>query len=247
VSEYPVGATRTTARVVEALLEVSEAGVTELATELGLSKGTVHNHLVTLERLGVVLSTDGRYRLGLGLLDAGMRVRDSMPLYTAAREELRELAASTDESACLVITERDKAVHVDVRRPHRNADRLRTGSRVPLHATAAGKVLLASRPSEAVDRYVEQGLAPYTDRTTATPSALRRELRAATDRGLAFDRGELFDGMRGVAAPVEGESGTLGALAVYGPAERLSGKRLDEDLPGLVLSAAKALGLEAAE
>ncbi len=240
-----MGATRTSARLVEALLDVEDAGVTELARELDLSKGAVHNHLVTLERLGVVVSSGGRYRLGLGFLDIGMAVRDRMPIYRAARPEVAGLADSTGESASLVVPEHGKAVYADVHNADRNDRRIRLGTRLPLHASAGGKLLLADRSREAIAAYVaNHGLTERTDRTVETEAALRSELRSVTDRGLAFDRGEAFPGMRGVAAPIRTDDGLVGALSVVGPRGRLSGKRLEEDLPGLVLSAAKRIELD---
>ncbi|MFD1686095.1 IclR family transcriptional regulator [Halobellus litoreus] len=251
MTEYPVGATYTTGRIVHALDDGREAGVTELAEELDLSKASVHNHLVTLKRLGVVVSTDGRYRLGLRFLDLGMNVREGMPLYRVARSELTGLAESTGESTALVVAERGQAVYAAVEDADRNDRRVRLGSRLPLHATASGKLLLAYRSREAVEDYVEtHGLDRLTDRTIQSRPDLRTELRSITDRGLAFDRGEVFEDMRAVAAPIRREDRTealAGALAVLGPAERLSGKRLEEDLPGLVLSAAKRIELDLAE
>ncbi|RLM54085.1 IclR family transcriptional regulator [Halobellus sp. Atlit-31R] len=251
MTEYPVGATHTTARIVSALAGGREAGVTELARELDVSKASVHNHLVTLERLGVVLSADGRYRLGLRLLDLGMGVRDGLDVYQTARPEVRGLAESTGESTALVVAEHGDAVHATVEDADRNDRRLRVGSRVPLHATAAGKLILAYRSRDDVDAYVEtHGLNRLTDRTIQSPSALRDELRSIADRGLAFDRGEIWEDMRSVAAPIRREvrgEALAGALAVLGPAERLSGKRLEEDLPGLVLSAAKRIELDLAD
>jgi DNA-binding IclR family transcriptional regulator len=251
VTEYPVGSVHTTARIVHALDGGREAGVTELAEELDVSKASVHNHLTTLERLGIVVSDEGRYRLGLRFLDIGIGVRDGMELHHAACPEVDGLAQSTGESPALVVPEHDEAVHAAVVNPDRNDRRLRLGSRAPLHATAAGKVILAYRSYEAVDEYVDTvGLTLETDRTVGTRSDLQDELRSVRDRGLAFDRGELFGDMRSVAAPIRRDDNgktPAGALAVSGPAERLSGKRLEEDLPGMVLSAAKRVELELAD
>lgn len=251
MTEYPVGATRTSGRIVRALEDGREAGVTELADELGLSKASVHNHLVTLERLGVVVSADGRYRLGLRFLDIGMSVRDGMPLYRVAHSEVTGVAESTGEATALVVAEGGQAVHAAVEGADGTDRRVRLGSRLPLHATAAGKLILAYRSREAVDEYVEvHGLDRHTDRTIQSRADLRDELRSITDRGLAFDRGELAEDVRSVAAPIRREDRTeelAGVLAVLGPAERLSGKRLEEDLPGLVLSAAKRIELDLAD
>ena len=247
MSDYPVGATHTTARIVQALVPVTDAGVTELADEVGVSKATVHNHLATLEALGVVRAENGRYRLGLKLLDLGMAIRDGMQVPTVARPEVTALAESSGESAAVLVREDREAVYADVRDPDRNDRRVRLGSRVPLHATAGGKVLLAYESPDAVDAYCAGGLSRHTGRTVTDPADLRAELRSVADRGVAYDRGEYFEGMRGVAAPVRGESGVVGSVSVLGPGERLSGKRLEEDLPGLVLSAAKSVELELAE
>jgi len=243
MSGYPVGAVGTTARIVEQLSDGAEAGVTELADALDVSKGTVHAHLTTLEQLGVVQARDGRYRLGLKLLDTGMAARDGLPVYEVAHDAVTELADSTGESAALAVRENGQGVFADVQRVGRNRRRIRLGSRTPLHTTAPGKVLLAGTSAGATDAYLSETLAAPTERTVASADALRAELRSIGDQQLAFDRGELFSGMRGVAAPIRGESGVVGALAVQGPAERLSGKRLEEDLSGLVLSAAKEVCL----
>ena len=247
MSDYPVGATHTTARIVHALVPVEDAGVTELAEEVGVSKATVHNHLATLETLGVVHAANGRYRLGLKLLDVGMRVRDGMEISTVARPEVTALSESSGESAAVVVREDGEAVYADVRDADRNDRRVRLGSRVPLHATAGGKALLAYESPDTIDAYCDAGVSRHTGRTVTDPADLRAELRSVADRGLAYDRGEYFEGMRGVAAPIRGDDGVVAAVEVLGPGERLSGKRLEEDLPGLVLSAAKSVELELAE
>ncbi|MWG34529.1 IclR family transcriptional regulator [Halomarina oriensis] len=242
--DYPVGAVRTNLRIVAALSSRTDAGVTELATELDLSKGSVHNHLTTLERLGVVVAEDGRYRLGLRLLDVGMQVRDGMELYQTARSPLAELASSTNESTALVVAEHGDAVYADVCDAARNDRRVRLGTRLPLHTTAAGKAVLAQYSLDEVEAYVEtDGLQRRTNRTITDAASLRDELRTITDRRLAYDRGEAFTGMRAVAAPVRLPDHPPAAISVLGPGERFSGKRLEEDLPGLVISAANQIEL----
>ena len=245
MTEYPVGATRTTFRVIEALRDSGGAGVTELANELGISKSAVHNHLVTLERLEFVRKEGTQYRLGLGFLDLGTAVRDDTPPCALARPVVDTLAEQTGELASLVIPEFGAAVYAYTRRPCEETP-IRLGSRVPLHAGAPGKAVLARRSGDAVTEYVETyGLAKSTRRTITDAADLRAELRTIRDQGLAFDRGEEVRGRRAVAAPVcDEDDRPIAAVCVTGPAERLSGKRLEEDLPGLVLSSAKTVELE---
>jgi DNA-binding IclR family transcriptional regulator len=240
MSEYPVEATATTARVIDALSKRGTTGVTELATQLGLSKSAVHNHLATLEQLGFAINDGGRYRLSLRFLDYGIRIRDSLPVVTAGREEADSLASQSGSAAFIVISEFNDAVYAYVttgRHTEAPPSEVRPGCRVPLHACAPGKAMLSTRSTEAIEAYLDtDALSSRTERTITEPDELRRELRSVRDRGIAFDRGEATVDVNAVAAPITDGDGAVGAMGVAGPAAALSGKRLQEDLPGLVLN-----------
>ncbi|PSQ25582.1 IclR family transcriptional regulator [Halobacteriales archaeon QS_9_68_17] len=242
--EYPVGATGATFQIIEALAAVERAGVTELAEELGRSKGSVHDHLATLEQLGYVVNEGGEYRLGLGFLELGTGVRRREKLYRVGRREVEQLASSSGETASLVVEEAGEAVFL-YRNGHGADATLRDGSRVPLYACGAGKAILANRPPAAVGTALRGDVEGATDRTLVDEDELRRELQTVRDQGLAFDRGELDPDRRSVAAPVVDDDGrAAGAVAVSGPTDRMTGKRFEEDVPGLVLSSANAITVE---
>jgi DNA-binding IclR family transcriptional regulator len=237
---YPVGAAATAFRVTEALADGGEMGVTELATELDLSKSAVHKHLKTLERLGYVLSKGGRYRLGLGLLSVGFDARDHLPLYRTGGPAADDLAGTTGEITNLMIPEHGYGIYAyQADTGRRSRDWLRVGTRVHLHATAGGKAILAHLPKERVECALEE-LPAFTEKTQTDPETLRGELDSIRDRGLAFDRGEHRSDWQCVAAPVLG-SRTIGAITVSGPAKRMSGKTLEEDIAGLVVSTSNAI------
>jgi len=244
MSEYPVGATATTFEVVEALAAAEQAGVTEIASRLDLSKGSAYNHLATLEALGYVVRRGDEYRLGLRFLEVGAGVRESDDAYRAARSEVRQLADSSGETASLVVEEAGDAVFLYRTDDGAETD-LRDGSRAPLHACAGGKALLAHEPPSVIEALFDGGVPAPTDQTITDEQVLRHELQTVRDQGLAFDRGELRPDRRGVAAPVVTDDGTtVGAVGVSGPTDRMSGKRLEEDMPGLVLSAANKIAVE---
>ena len=236
---YPVQSTATTMRVVDALLERGEAGVTELATALDLSKGAVHNHLTTLQQLDLVVREDRRYRVGAGFLDIAARARESMPVYQAARSEVARLARASGEVAALVVAEGDVAAYLLVRGDETAETPLREGLRRPLQTDPAGKAILAHRPDEAVE-----SLLAATAIEDDTAAALRGELRTIRERSVAFDRGE--EGATGtVAAPLTTEDGrAVGAVCVTGPTNRMTGKRLEEDVTGLVVSSANSISVD---
>ncbi|WP_276273189.1 IclR family transcriptional regulator [Haloarcula litorea] len=246
MSDYPVGATATTFGVVEALVERGEAGVTELADALDISKGAAHNHLTTLTRLGFAVREDGRYRLSAGFLDLGTRARERLTVYEAARGDVRRLARASGEVASLVVAEDGRAAYLLVRGDAADEIGHREGRRTPLHASAAGKAILAHLPDGEVDAFLdEHTLTPETAQTVTDAGALRDQLQTVRERGVAFDREEQTPGVRSVAAPLTGEDGTaVGAVSVAGPVDRMSGKRLEEDVTGLIVSRANSISVE---
>lgn len=240
---YPVGATATAMGVIAALAGRGEAGVSELARELDLSKSAVHKHLTTLERLEYVTSEDGRYRLGLRFLGIGLEARDRLSLYYIAKPAVDNLSQTIGEITNLMVPEHGRGVYVHQAAAGRDPDEpLRAGHRVHLHATAGGKSILAHLSREAVDAVVDRhGLPALTEKTITDLDDLRRELRSVRNRGLAFDRGEHRSDWQCVAAPVLADARPIGAITVSGPTARMSGKTLEEDVAGLIVSTSNAV------
>lgn len=243
---YPVQATATTIRVVEALLERGQAGVTELATALDLSKGAVHNHLQTLHRLEFVVREGRQYRVGSRFLDVASRAREEMPVYHAARGEVSRLARASGELAALVVEEHGRATYVLVTGGEDGQTDVREGRQRPLHADAGGKAILAHRPEDEVrDLLAAVGPGAETDWRPDSETELFEELRTVREQSVAFDRAEQGDGTRSVAAPLTTDDGrAVGAVCVVGPADRMSGKRLEEDVTGLVVSSANSISVD---
>lgn len=236
--------TVTSFRVVVALEGRDDAGVSELAAELDLSKGAVHKHLTTLTALGYVVREGGRYRLSLAFLGLGTSVRARMEPYRAAHEPLENLADATGEVASLMVPERSRAVYVtrvsgDTVPTH---DR-RAGEAVPLTASAGGKAILAYTPPDERERLLdERGLPARTENTITDRDTLEEELQTVHDNRLAHDRGELASDHHAVAAPITGaDDAAIAAVSVSGPADRMTEKALSQDFPSIVGSTATAI------
>lgn len=242
---YPVQATATTIRVIEALLDRGQAGVTELATELDLSKGAVHNHLQTLHGMEFVVRDGRQYRVGSRFLDIASRAREANPVYRAARGEVARLARSSGEVAALVVEEHGMAVYILVTGGEDGQNVVREGRRRPLHTDAAGKAILAHLPEDEVrDLLTDAVPGDDTEQTQSDTTELFRELKTVREQSVAFDREEQADGTRSVAAAVTTDDGrSAGAVCVSGPADRMSGKRLEEDITGLVVSSANSISV----
>jgi IclR family acetate operon transcriptional repressor len=103
------------------------------------------------------------------------------------------------------------------------------GSRLPVHATATGKVLLAFSPEEQVAKLLMAPLQPLTEQTVVDPEQLRRDLARIRQEGIAITVGELEPGFVAVAAPVmDRERQAVAAVSVGGPSLRLTAERLPQ-------------------
>jgi DNA-binding IclR family transcriptional regulator len=199
-------------------------GVVDLAGELGLSKGTVHGLLRTLQHVGFVEqdAETGKYQLGAALLHMGSSYLDGNELRTRALNWSDSLAARTHEAVRIGTLHESQVLIVHhVFRPDNSLQTLDVGSLLPAHATALGKVLLASHPYVA-EALFKEGLAAFTDQTICDAERLERELARVRERGWAADIGELSLSQVSLAAPIKDRTGlTVGAMGIFGPPERL--------------------------
>lgn len=244
-----VGTAKTLFDIVQCVKGGGGMTVTEVAAELDYAKSTVHRHLRTLEELGYVVEESDGFHVGLRFLDIGRHARDCHPGYDLARDMVDELAAETDERAQFLVEEHGEAVYL----ARSVGDRaVRTdpgiGSRIPLHATAAGKAILSALPEAKLFDILEQtAFDPLTDKTVTDRETLLNELDQIRERGYSFNRQENLDGLHAIGVPVRGAGDdVIGALSVSGPSHRLKGEWFEDDLPDLLLGAANELELNIA-
>lgn len=227
-----------------------ENGVTisEAASGLDYAKSTVYRHLSTLERRGYVVSEDGYY-VGLRFLEFGEDARNRRRAYQLAKEKVEELAEETDERAQFLVEEHGEAVYLHrAVGDHAVQTDPGIGKRIPLHATASGKAILAAMPSERVSRIIER--TPFeaiTDETITKTDVLYDGLAQIRERGYAFNCEENLYGLHAVGVPVRGPDGSvIGGLSVSGPSHRFTGEHFEEELPSLLLGTANELELNIA-
>ena len=118
------------------------------------------------------------------------------------------------------------------------------GTRLPAHASALGKVLLAgSRDPEAVQRLVARhGLPPGTPRTITTADDLQDHLVLVGARGWGLDDEEYAAGLRCLAAPVRDAGGeVVAAIGISGPTTRVTLERVAD--PGAAGAPGRGAGL----
>lgn len=206
--------------VLDALASGGELGTNELARRIGVNASTVSRLLATLAADGYVdQSANGRYRLGIRLVQLGNAVVDRLDLRELAQPVLLELVARIGETATLSVPGEREAVTVDFARSQSSVQSVaQIGRPSVAHATATGKVMLAFGQA----RVPTGPLRRYTSRTIADPRLLARVIEKVRTAGWADAVGEREEDLAALAAPVRGSRGELTAIVgVQGPTSRL--------------------------
>jgi DNA-binding IclR family transcriptional regulator len=216
-------------------------GLTDLAADAGLPKSTASRLLGALERHGLVEQQGerGRFRAGPVLLRFAGRGAAGRNLAELAERPMLALAEATGETINLAVPGPNGVEHLaQVESRHYLGTTQWVGRRVPYHASANGKVLLAFG---AVRLPEEGALEPLTSRTLVDPIQLDSDLERVRRDGFASATDELELGLSAVAAPVHDETGSVvAALSVSGPTLRLTPRRIGELRP-IVIKQARAL------
>lgn len=221
--------------------------VSELARELKVHKGVVSRTLRHLAAGGYITASPPtrRFHLGLSILALALRYADRLGFPGVCLPVLQDLADETGELVQLGIIEGDRLLFVAKAEGRDQRIRMVSllGQFAPLHATAAGKVFLASLPeAEALALARRGGLRALTRRTITSPAGLRRELRRVRRLGYAVVEEELFEGAGAVAAPVRLarlEDRVVGTVSLSGPTYRLPAARKHELARKVIASAAR--------
>ncbi len=206
----------------EWLGQESAAGVAELAELLSIDPSSASRLLKTLSGMGYALPTSrrGTYRLGPKVLALGEQFVSGNPLVAASQPILDQLAVSVRASAHLVVSTGSKAIVVaKAPSPERIQVVTTVGWFMPMHASAAGQVLLAFCSPELHRGFAKKKpLKRYTERTITKPTQLVRELELTRKRGFALEREQEHEGIGCIGAPIrDGTGETVAALSISGP------------------------------
>jgi DNA-binding IclR family transcriptional regulator len=236
---------RSVERALAVLCAVAEddvpTGVSDVARRTGLPKSTVHLSLQTLRHAGFVQQdpSSDRYVLGLQAALLGVHAVEHSAIAAALAPGMQELAGRSNEAVSLGVRS-DRSV-VFVKRfetSHVLRTSIRTGTRMPLHASASGKCLLAEMAeAELFELYPDEVLPAQASNTIRDRSVLLEEFARIRERGYSHSRDEFLDGVSGVAVPVRLGSNVVAALSVAGPTSRLNPEDWVAELQGLTTPA----------
>jgi DNA-binding IclR family transcriptional regulator len=242
---------KTVERALEALEVLARMpeglSLTEASDRLREAVPTTHRLLSTLARAGFAAQDpeSKRYGLGPAILRLAQSYERQNDLARVAQLVLDDLTEQTQESsfvtqqvggAAIVVAKADS--------PHALRFYMGLGQRMPYHAAASARAILAyTEPSVADELLMAEGLEAYTTVTPTTLAAARAELARVREQGFAVCNEELEVGVTALSVPVlNARGGVAASVTVVAP-----GHRLLDDQQTRVLALLKAAGRRIAE
>lgn len=196
-----------------------ELTLAEVCRLTALRHATAHrlvNELVTWGALERV--QNGAYVIGLRLWELGTLNPRGLPLRIHAMPVMKDLHAATRQHVQLAVLDGTDALVVErISTPHAVPVVSQVGGRLPLHASAVGKVLLAHADQDLFTEVVEHGLTRFTPQTITDPTALRATMAEYRRTGVAVVREEMSPGAYSVATRItDTRDHVVAALSVVG-------------------------------
>lgn len=163
--------------------------------------------------------TDGLYEIGARTWHLGQLSRPTS-MREAALPHLQDLVLRTGQTVHVGVRDGQTALVIDRLAGSRTfTTRHLPGSRLPLHSTGIGKVLLAFAPDDVQEQALAR-LHPVTEFTVTDPSRLRRDLEQVRRRRLADSLQQNRLGVASLAVPVFGQGETvMAAIGVLAPGD----------------------------
>ncbi|WP_118135481.1 IclR family transcriptional regulator [Oceanicella sp. SM1341] len=236
--DYTISAVDRAIGLLEALVDLPGAGVSDLAERTGNTKSLTFRLLYTLEQRGFVAKDAERrtYSLGHRAMLLGDQARRQSRLVTSAQPFMRELGEKTEQNVLLLIRDGLCSICVSLRSaPNPQRIFAEVGRRGPLYAGGGPKVLLAFAPEEVIDQVAAGPMTGFTTNTLKDGDSLRAALATIRRDGWTVSESELDYNTCSAAAPVRNQSGeVVAALSVTGSSDRMSGEAQREVLDAVV-------------
>ncbi|WP_245440328.1 IclR family transcriptional regulator [Neorhizobium sp. T25_13] len=222
------GASKYTIPVIDRMMDVLDqlerrpngATIRELTALLSLPRTTIYRIVNTLQGHDMVRRDDtGAYHLGRRLLSLASHVVagvSEVDLAALAQPFLDKLSAEIGEGSKLSVIDQDGILVLAAAQGRRQyALTVAPGQRMPIHAGAASKLLLAHLPPEEMAAWLAKPLIAYTPKSLTDPKRLMTELTRIKRLGWAQDRGENAPSIQAFAAPVRDRTGrVVAALSI---------------------------------
>lgn len=229
--------------------DVDELTLGELSKRVGMTESSLGLMLPTLMSRNYIEQDkiSKRYRLGYKNLELAQAVLRQTDLYRVSHPVLASMSHQCGENCSVAVLRKSHVIELDsVQSDHPVQVVRRVGVHLPVHCTAAGKMLISFESEEALELISERGgLDRFTPNTLTGVDELKEQLGRILEQGYAVDDEELDPYVRGVAAAIRDYSGrVVGAVVINGPSCRVDRNRIDKELIPLVRNGAREISLK---
>ncbi|OJX63396.1 MAG: hypothetical protein BGO95_00600 [Micrococcales bacterium 73-13] len=220
--------------------------LSDIAAATGLSPTVAHRLLSELKAHSLVDqgAATREYRLGNGVLSYASAVLRDSDIVRVGAPIVRRLRDECAETTTLQVPSgRDRVVVYEAEARHELRHRAPVGQKVPMHASASGRAMLAFMSADEIEDVLAGPFQSFTDQTVTSAESIRGELEEIRRRGFAVVHDQTRLGIGAVAAPVFRLGGRpIGSIAVTGPSERILA--VTETLTAAVLHASAEISTE---
>lgn len=212
--------------------------INEICAALGISRNMAFRSLNFLASLNYVIrdASGRKYQLGYGVLELCNDLTTGLDLRRICANYMRRLQSLTGETVSFSVQVGRTSVVIDgvEGQAWTRRSRIAWGRALPLHGGAAPRAILSCLTDDEIKHYLSEE-APLRQRTGKTMSTKRlmQEIRGIRERGYSLSIKEYVDdGSQHIAFPVRDIAMRAhGAIAVSGPVERLTLKKIAALLP----------------
>lgn len=226
----------------------------DIAAKADIPKSATHRMLNSLCGTGYVTQLPSRdYRITLKLPGLGFRFLANSKILHECQFVLDQLADSVGELVRLSMVNNDRLVWIAKAQGAKTSLLVDPviGKEVALHATATGKVWLASLSTEdALRSVLKEGFGTPSEHgpnVIQTVEALQKELAVTRERGYGLALEEADPGIVAIAVgipSIKSPQKIIATLSIAGPSARLSSGRLVDLLPELQAAAKQLRGID---
>lgn len=219
-------------------------GLADLASEIELPRPTIHRILQQLADMGLILRAPqkDRYHVGPTMMRLSALALASRNAHPPTRAVLQDLVDEIDETCNVGMLDQDEVVYIErVEGSSSLRLHLQVGSRVALHCTAIGKLLIAEQHKNVRTRILNaKPLKKFTENTLTDEGDLEAEFAAIRANGYSYNNEEFELGLTGIAVPIrDARKKAVAALAIHAPLPRMNRDTALSYLPAMQARARK--------